>query len=95
VRFLIDAQLPVRLGRFLNDAGHDALHTSELPNGNRTTDSHITERADQDERVVVTKDQDFRDSHLLSRSPRRLLVVATATSPTQPCSLCSRTTSTR
>jgi predicted nuclease of predicted toxin-antitoxin system len=26
---------------------------------------------------VVTKDRDFRDSHLLTRSPRRLLVVAT------------------
>ena len=26
---------------------------------------------------VVTKDQDFRDGHLLGRSPRKLLVVAT------------------
>lgn len=28
-------------------------------------------------RVVVTKDRDFRDGHLLRRCPRRLLVVAT------------------
>ena len=77
MKFLIDAQLPARLTRFLNEAGHDALHTSELPDGNRTTDAQIAERADRDERVVVTKDHDFRDSHLLSRSPRRLLVVAT------------------
>ena len=27
--------------------------------------------------MVVTKDRDFRDSHLLTGSPRRLLVVAT------------------
>lgn len=33
--------------------------------------------ADRDDRVVVTKDQDFRDSHLLGRSPRRLLVINT------------------
>lgn len=26
---------------------------------------------------MVTKDQDFRDGHLLARSPRQLLVVAT------------------
>jgi predicted nuclease of predicted toxin-antitoxin system len=44
VKFLIDAQLPTRLARFLNDAGHDALHTSELPQGNRTTDVQIAER---------------------------------------------------
>ncbi|MDQ3106332.1 MAG: DUF5615 family PIN-like protein [Actinomycetota bacterium] len=33
--------------------------------------------ADGEDRVVVTKDRDFRDSHLLRGSPRRLLVVAT------------------
>jgi predicted nuclease of predicted toxin-antitoxin system len=77
MKFLIDAQLPARLARFLNEAGHDALHTSELPEGNRSTDAQIAERADRDRRVVVTKDHDFRDSHLLTRSPLLLLVVAT------------------
>lgn len=33
--------------------------------------------ADGEGRVVITKDRDFRDGHLLSGSPRRLLVVAT------------------
>jgi len=77
VKFLIDAQLPARLAMFINEAGHDALHTSELPDGNRTTDAQIADRADRDQRIVVTKDQDFRDSHLLTNSPQRLLVVAT------------------
>ena len=45
--------------------------------GTGQTDSHIARRADTDGRVVVTKDQDFRDGHLLARSPRQLLVVAT------------------
>ena len=38
MRFLVDAQLPARLAAFLADAGHDALHTTALPDGNRTTD---------------------------------------------------------
>lgn len=77
MKFLVDAQLPVRLTRFLNDAGHDALHTSELPDGNRTSDVRVAETADSDGRVVVTKDRDFRDGHLLSGVPHRLLIVAT------------------
>jgi predicted nuclease of predicted toxin-antitoxin system len=77
VRFLVDAQLPTRLARLLNDAGHDALHTSHLPKGNRSTDAQVTERADRENRVIVTKDRDFRDAHLLTGSPRRLLIVAT------------------
>lgn len=59
MKFLVDAQLPVGLARFLNDAGHDALHTSELPEGNRTTDVRIAEMADGEGRIVVTKDRDF------------------------------------
>ncbi len=77
MKFLVDAQLPARLARFLDDAGHDAIHTSELVDGNRTTDVRIAELADGEGRVVGTKDRDFRDGHLLSGSPRRLLVVAT------------------
>ena len=56
MKFLVDAQLPARLARFLNDAGHDTVHTSDLPGGNRTTDARIAEFADGDGRVVVTKD---------------------------------------
>jgi len=77
VKFLVDAQLPVRLVRQLSAAGHDVIHTSELPDGNRTTDAQIAEAADADDRVVVTKDRDFRNSHLLRSTPRRLLIVAT------------------
>lgn len=77
MKFLVDAQLPIRLARQLSAAGHDVIHTSELPDGNRTTDAHIAEAADADDRVVITKDRDFRNSHLLRQTPRRLLVVAT------------------
>jgi predicted nuclease of predicted toxin-antitoxin system len=77
VRFLLDAQLPLRLARQLSAAGHDVVHASELPDGNRTTDAEIARRADAEDRVVVTKDSDFRASHLLRSKPRRLLIVAT------------------
>ncbi|MGI8753014.1 MAG: DUF5615 family PIN-like protein [Acidimicrobiales bacterium] len=77
MRFLIDAQLPAKLAIRLVTAGHDAVHTSQLPEGNRATDASLSALADAEDRIVVTKDRDFRDSHLLRRSPRRLLVVAT------------------
>lgn len=95
MKFLIDAQLPTRLAEFLNRAGHDAVHTIGLPDGNRSTDSQIAQRADTEDRVVVTKDQDFRDGHLLGRSPRRLLVVARETSPTTLSWRSSSSTSTQ
>jgi hypothetical protein len=57
VKFLVDAQLPAWLARFLSSSGHDALHTLELPEGNRTTDARIAEAAEGSDRVVVTKDR--------------------------------------
>jgi predicted nuclease of predicted toxin-antitoxin system len=61
VKFLVDAQLPLRLARSISTAGHDVVHTSELRDGNRTTDAVIARLADSEDRVVVTKDRDFRD----------------------------------
>lgn len=75
MKFLIDAQLPPRLARALAEAGHEVTHTLELPEGNRSTDRVVAAACDAEDRVLVTKDHDFRDSHLLRGSPRRLLIV--------------------
>ncbi len=67
MKFLIDAQLPDRLRRQLRQAGHDALHTLDLPKGNRTPDAEIIDRANQDGRVLITKDADFVNSFTIAR----------------------------
>jgi predicted nuclease of predicted toxin-antitoxin system len=53
------------------------IHTSELPLGNRTPDGEIIRFADNDNRVVATKDRDFVDSHILTGHPRAPLLVST------------------
>jgi predicted nuclease of predicted toxin-antitoxin system len=77
VKFLIDAQLPRSLSGWLVAAGCDAIHTLDLPDGNRTTDQQVIEAADRDCRAVVTKDADFVDSHVLHARPARLLLIST------------------
>lgn len=74
---LVDAQLPRRMAAWFTSAGCDAVHTLDLPDGNRTTDAQVIATADQDYRVVVTKDADFVDSHLLSGEPAKLLLIST------------------
>lgn len=77
MRFLIDAQLPRRLAERLAALGHEATHTLDLPEGNRTSDSAICIKADSTDAVVVTMDADFVINRTLHGSPQRLLVVAT------------------
>ncbi len=77
MNFLVNAQLPRRLAAHLRSAGYDAVHTLDLPAGNRTTDEEINALAERDSRVVITKDADFVNSFLLSRRPPKLLLVST------------------
>ena len=62
---------------WLAAAGCDAVHTLDLPQGNRTTDEQIIDAADSEQRAVVTKDADFVDSHILQGRPARLLLIST------------------
>jgi len=77
MKFIVDAHLPRRLARLLQQAGHDAIHTPDLSRGNRTPDSIINIVSAQEQRVVVTKDSDFVDSFLLRQEPPKLLLVST------------------
>jgi predicted nuclease of predicted toxin-antitoxin system len=77
MKFLVDAQLPRQLANVLSQSGHDALHTRDLPEGNATPDTVINEISLQEQRVVITKDDDFVQSFLLQEKPYKLILVAT------------------
>ena len=77
MKFLVDAQLPLRLARFLQNAGYDAIHTRDLPQENATPDSDLNALSMQDKRVLITKDADFVESFLLKTEPYKLLLVST------------------
>jgi predicted nuclease of predicted toxin-antitoxin system len=58
VKFLVDNQLPVALAEHLRKRGHDCQHVSDI--GLATaTDIDICRHADADERVIISKDEDF------------------------------------
>ncbi len=63
MKFLVDAQLPKALARFLHRRGFDAVHTLDLPNKNVTADSEINKISHAEQRIVISKDSDFYDSY--------------------------------
>jgi len=77
VKFIVDAQLPLRLVTELVALGAEAIHTLDLPAANSTTDDAIIALAKQEGRVVITKDSDFVDSKLLRNEPEKLLFITT------------------
>lgn len=77
MKFLVNAHLPRRLVKQLNDKGHDAIHTRDLPEANRTQDSEIRTLSLREQRILITKDADFSDSFRLKRGPYKLLLITT------------------
>ena len=77
MKILVDAQLPKRLSDFLISKGVNALHTIELPDQNRSSDGDIINVAEEQGRIVISKDSDFLDNYILSGKPSKLLIVST------------------
>ncbi len=77
IRFIVDAQLPKKLSDFIKDRGYDSVHTLELPDKNATTDRNIRDIAYIENRILITKDDDFLRSFLISKKPAKLILIKT------------------
>ncbi len=58
MRFLVDAQLPPALCRWLEERAHAAVHVSEV-GLTGASDAEIAARAEADGAILVSKDEDF------------------------------------
>jgi predicted nuclease of predicted toxin-antitoxin system len=74
MKFIVDAQLPRKFVIWLSEAGHDALHTLDLPKRNLTSDKELTEFAVTQGRIVISKDDDFVQAFLVNGEPSLLLI---------------------
>lgn len=77
MKFLVDAQLPKTLARFLRERGFDAIHTLELPDKNESDDLEINQVSLNEQRVVISKDSDFYDRYSAKQEPFKLLYLTT------------------
>ena len=77
MKFLVDANLPFKLTLLLRNKGFDVIHTDNLPNKEQTTDREIRENSLEEERIVISKDSDFLDSHLIIGVPKKFLYIST------------------
>ena len=72
--FLVDVHLPITLSKFLNNQeGCTATHVNQILQKWNTTDAGICKYADENDMVVITKDQDFKDSHFVNKTPKKII----------------------
>jgi predicted nuclease of predicted toxin-antitoxin system len=59
VRWLIDERVDTGLVSHLRAAGHDVVYMAEV--APRDSDTEVTARAQEEQRLLLTEDQDFGD----------------------------------
>jgi predicted nuclease of predicted toxin-antitoxin system len=75
MKVLCDVHISYKVVNFFNNTRIDAIHVNEILDGSHTKDKDICEFADQHDYIVVTKDLDFRNSHFLSKTPKKLIKI--------------------
>ena len=70
MKLIVDVQLPPKLCEIMNQLGAVSMHVNELPNRDETKEAEITNFADSDSLIVVTKDFDFYHSHMSLSKPK-------------------------
>jgi len=58
VNFLIDNQLPAALAQYLQKLGHNCQHVLNIGLA-KASDAEICQYAQAQDRIIVSKDQDF------------------------------------
>jgi len=75
MKFIVDAQLPVKLKYWLIENGYEAIHTNDFSKKHLTTDAEIIEKATKENYIIISKDSDFYESYLIKGVPKRILFV--------------------
>ena len=75
MKVLCDVHISIRVAKYLSSQGIEAYHVNQLPDKWETSDAVITQLADEQDLIVISKDVDFRNSFLLKQRPRKLLHV--------------------
>ncbi len=71
MKFLCDVHISYKLCKYLITNGYSCIHINSILDKWHTTDNDICRYADAKDYVVITKDKDFRGSHIFRKTPKK------------------------
>ena len=75
MKLLCDVHIAYKIVMFLKKHADEVIHVNDILDKWYTTDQAICEYADSHDFIVVSKDKDFRNSHFIRLSPKKLLLI--------------------
>ena len=81
MKFLCDVHISYKLVRYLNSLGFDTVHVNDILDKWLTSDKKICGYADKENRIVISKDSDFRNSFYIEKTPLKLIKISLGNVP--------------
>ena len=75
MEFLCDVHITYKLAKHIQSLGHEAIHVNSILDKWFTKDTDISNYADTNDFIIISKDADFRDSHFIKKQPKKLIKV--------------------
>ena len=73
MKFLCDVHISYKIVSFFKENGYEAIHVNTILNSWYTKDSEISEYADNNDFIILSKDSDFRESYFIKHTPKKLI----------------------
>lgn len=75
MKVLCDVHIAIKIAKYLKSKGVDTEHVNLILNKWNTKDSDISNYADLNDFTVLTKDADFKNSHFIQSTPKKLIKI--------------------
>ncbi|MEN8121704.1 MAG: DUF5615 family PIN-like protein [Bacteroidota bacterium] len=75
MRILCDVHIAIKVAKYFTSKGIETKHVNQILDKWYSQDKDICEYADKNGFTVVTKDTDFKNSHFLNQTPKKLIKV--------------------
>jgi predicted nuclease of predicted toxin-antitoxin system len=75
MKVLCDVHISLKITKLFSNKGLISVHVNDILDKSFTTDNKICDYADKNDFTVITKDSDFKNSHFIKRSPKKLIKI--------------------
>ena len=75
MKFLCDVHISIKVAKRITQLGYPAEHINSILDKWHTKDQDVTRYVDKFNLILITKDQDFRNSYLLNHTPKKLIKI--------------------
>ena len=75
MKILCDVHISIKIAKLFASKGIASVHVNDILDKWFTSDIKISDFADENDFTVITKDSDFKNSHFIKRSPKKLIKI--------------------